>query len=154
MNYEPDADNLTTSPQWRRAVESTGHYFTGIASWTVRGSNVIGDMQGCVRCGLVLINDRRGVLLIAVPAQNLIRADRWVVSPQNLIPREVFSRHSRRARPKTASASSRDDNRRVEHQVLDSRAAQIDLIAVATSGLGWDLKSYTMSDLHHPISMA
>ena len=65
MNYEPDADNLTTSPQWRRTVESTGHYFTRIASWAVRGSNVIGDMQGCVRCGLVLINDRRGVLLIA-----------------------------------------------------------------------------------------
>ena len=65
MNYEPDADNLTTSPQWRRTVESTGHCFTRVASWTVRGSNVIGDMEGCVRCGLVLINDRRGVLLIA-----------------------------------------------------------------------------------------
>jgi hypothetical protein len=65
MNYEPDADNLTTSPQWRRTVESTGHCFTIVASWTVRGSNVIGEMQGCVRCGLVLINDRRGVLLIA-----------------------------------------------------------------------------------------
>jgi len=65
MNYEPDADNLTTSPQWRRTVESTGHAFSRVASWAVRGSNVIGDMQGCVRCGLVLINDRRGVLLIA-----------------------------------------------------------------------------------------
>jgi len=65
MNYEPEADNLTTSSQWRRTVESTGHSFTKVASWTVRGSNVIGDMQGCTRCGLVLINDRRGVLLIA-----------------------------------------------------------------------------------------
>jgi|SRR5665213_197935 len=65
MNYEPDADNLTTSPQWRRTVESTGHSFAIVASWTVRGSNVPGEMQGCVRCGLVLINDRRGVLLIA-----------------------------------------------------------------------------------------
>jgi hypothetical protein len=58
-------DNLTTSRQWRRTVESTGHYFTRVASWTARGSDVIGEMQGCVRCGLVLINDRRGVLLIA-----------------------------------------------------------------------------------------
>lgn len=65
MNYEPDADNLTTSLQWRRTIESKGHCFTRVASWTVRGSNVIGEMQGCVRCGLVLINDRRGVLLIA-----------------------------------------------------------------------------------------
>jgi len=65
MNYAPDADNLTTYPQWRRTVESTGHCFTRVASWTVRGSSVIGDMQGCARCGLVLINDRRGVLLIA-----------------------------------------------------------------------------------------
>jgi len=65
MNYEPDADNLTTSPQWRRAIESTGHCFTRVASWTVRGSNIIGEMQGCERCGLVLINDRRGVLLVA-----------------------------------------------------------------------------------------
>jgi len=65
MNCEPDAANLTTSAQWRRTVESTGHSFTRVASWAVRGSNVIGDMQGCVRCGLVCINDRRGVLLIA-----------------------------------------------------------------------------------------
>jgi len=65
MNCEPDADNLTTSLQWRRTVERTGHSFTRVASWVVCGSNVIGDMRGCVRCGLVLINDRRGVLLIA-----------------------------------------------------------------------------------------
>jgi hypothetical protein len=64
MNYAPDADNLTTIPQSRCAVESTGHYFTRVASWTVRGSNIIGDMQGYGRCGLVLINDRRGVLLL------------------------------------------------------------------------------------------
>src|ERR1039457_4883167 len=65
MNYEPAAVHLTTSPQWRRTVESTGHSFTGGASWTVRGSNVIGEMQGCVRCCLVLINHLRGALLLA-----------------------------------------------------------------------------------------
>jgi hypothetical protein len=65
MNHAPDADNLDTSAQWSRAVNGTGHYFTRVASWSVHGSDVIGEMQGCVRCGLVIINDRRGVLLIA-----------------------------------------------------------------------------------------
>lgn len=64
-DYAPDADNLATSAEWLRAVNSTGHYFSTVASWQVHGSDVIGEMQGCVRCGLVLINDRRGVLLIA-----------------------------------------------------------------------------------------
>jgi hypothetical protein len=73
MNHKPDADDLTTSPEWRHAVESTGHCFTRVASWMVRGSNVIGDMQGCVRCGLLLINDRRGVLLIASGGFNRMR---------------------------------------------------------------------------------
>jgi len=72
MNYEPDADNLTTSPQWRRAIEGAGHCFTSVASWMVRGSNVTGEMQGCGRCGLVLINDWRGVLLIAPDGFNRI----------------------------------------------------------------------------------
>lgn len=65
MNYAPDAENLDTSAQWSRAVNDTGHYLTKVASWRTRGSDVIGQMQGCVRCGLVIINDRRGVLLIA-----------------------------------------------------------------------------------------
>lgn len=64
-NYAPDVDNLTTSAQWSRAIDGTRHYFTRVASWHTLGSEVIGDMQGCVRCGLVIINDRRGVLLIA-----------------------------------------------------------------------------------------
>jgi hypothetical protein len=51
-------------------------------------------------------------------------------------------------------ALSRNDNLRVEHQVLDSRVPQIDLIAVGTSSPGWNLESYAMSALHHPISMA
>jgi hypothetical protein len=65
MHYAPDADNLSTSAQWSRAVNGTGHYFTRVASWRAHGSDVTGEMQGCVRCGLVIINDRRGVLLIA-----------------------------------------------------------------------------------------
>lgn len=65
MNHAPDAENLDTSAQWSRAVNDTGHYLTKVASWRTRGSDVIGLMQGCVRCGLVIINDRRGVLLIA-----------------------------------------------------------------------------------------
>jgi hypothetical protein len=52
------------------------------------------------------------------------------------------------------SAFSRNDNRRFEHQVLDSRAPQIYLIAVATSSLGRYLKFYGMSGLYHSISMA
>jgi len=55
--------------------------------------------------------------------------------------------------PPHCGAFSRNDDRRVEHQVLDSRTPQVDLIAVATSSLGRDLKSYAVSDLHHPISM-
>lgn len=65
MSHAPDADNLTTSIHWLHAVNGTGHYFTKVASWQAHGSDVIGQMQGCVRCGLILINDRRGVLLIA-----------------------------------------------------------------------------------------
>jgi hypothetical protein len=36
-----------------------------LAEWKVRGSDVIGQMQGCRQCGLVVIQDRRGTLLVA-----------------------------------------------------------------------------------------
>jgi hypothetical protein len=42
-----------------------GHRFTKVAEWNVRGSDVTGEMHGCRECGLVLVNDRRGALLIA-----------------------------------------------------------------------------------------
>ncbi len=42
-----------------------GHQFARMAEWTVRGSEVPGEMHGCERCGMVLINDRRGTLLVA-----------------------------------------------------------------------------------------
>lgn len=42
-----------------------GHDFTKMAEWNVRGSDVTGEMLGCARCGMVLINDRRGTLLVA-----------------------------------------------------------------------------------------
>lgn len=42
-----------------------GHSFFRMAEWKVRGSNVPGVMHGCGRCGLVLIADRRGTLLVA-----------------------------------------------------------------------------------------
>lgn len=40
------------------------HSLVELARWTVQGSDVPGEMAGCTACGLVMINDRRGTLLI------------------------------------------------------------------------------------------
>lgn len=45
--------------------EKMGHHLIKLADWNVRGSEVIGEMWGCSRCGLVMETDRRGILLIA-----------------------------------------------------------------------------------------
>lgn len=40
------------------------HSMVSLAQWKPRGSNVPGQMKGCTACGLVLIADRRGTMLI------------------------------------------------------------------------------------------
>jgi hypothetical protein len=40
------------------------HSLVELARWTVQGTDVPGEMTACTACGLVMINDRRGTLLI------------------------------------------------------------------------------------------
>lgn len=40
------------------------HSLVKLAEWRRRGSEVTGEMKGCVVCGLILVNDRRGMMLI------------------------------------------------------------------------------------------
>lgn len=41
------------------------HSLVRLAEWTVRGSDVSAEMNACELCGLILIKDRRGTLLIS-----------------------------------------------------------------------------------------
>ncbi len=40
------------------------HSLVPIAQWKPRGNPTLGEMKGCTLCGMVMIDDRRGIMLI------------------------------------------------------------------------------------------
>jgi hypothetical protein len=44
--------------------QRTDHFLVPLAQWKPRGSDIPGEMKGCTSCGLVVIADRRGTMLI------------------------------------------------------------------------------------------